>query len=101
MQISSHNPAKMAVICVARRMLISLCVIRISKKARTAGYRRRCACCKDIHEGGTGSHVDSAKVLAEKIPGAELVLIEDGRHGYLREMPDKGHPPILDFLKRH
>ena len=28
---------------------------------------------KDIHEGGTGSHVESAKVLAAKIPGAELV----------------------------
>jgi 3-oxoadipate enol-lactonase len=56
---------------------------------------------KDIHEGGTGNHVDSARVLAEKIPNAELVLVEDGRHGYLREMPEKGHPPILDFLRRH
>ncbi len=27
---------------------------------------------KDIHEGGTGSHVESAKVLAEKIPNAEI-----------------------------
>ena len=33
---------------------------------------------KDIHEGGTGSHVESAKVLAEKMPNAELVLIEGG-----------------------
>jgi pimeloyl-ACP methyl ester carboxylesterase len=56
---------------------------------------------KDTHEGGTGSHVESARVLAEKIPDAELVLIEGGRHGYLREMPEKGHPPILDFLRRH
>ena len=56
---------------------------------------------KDTHEGGTGSHVESAKVLAQKIPGAELVLVEGGRHGYLREMPEKGHPPILDFLRRH
>jgi len=56
---------------------------------------------KDTHEGGTGSHVESAKVLGEKIPNAELVLVEGGRHGYLREMPDKGHPPILDFLRRH
>jgi pimeloyl-ACP methyl ester carboxylesterase len=56
---------------------------------------------KDTHEGGTGSHVDSAKVLAEKIPNAELVLIEGGRHGFLREMPEQGHPPILDFLRRH
>ena len=55
----------------------------------------------DTHEGGTGSHVESAKVLAERIPNAELVLIEGGRHGYLREMPEQGHPPILDFLRRH
>ena len=56
---------------------------------------------KDIHEGGTGNHVESSKVLAERIPNAELVLVEGGRHGYLREMPEKGHPPILDFLRRH
>src|SRR5262245_50961889 len=31
---------------------------------------------KDIHEGGTGSHVESAKVLAEKIPNAELVIVK-------------------------
>ncbi len=56
---------------------------------------------KDTHEGGTGSHVDSARALADKIAGAEFVLVEGGRHGYLREMPEKGHPPILDFLRRH
>lgn len=56
---------------------------------------------KDTGGESTGNHVESAKVLAEKIPNAELVLIEGGRHGYLREMPDKGHPPILDFLRRH
>jgi pimeloyl-ACP methyl ester carboxylesterase len=56
---------------------------------------------RDTHEGGTGNHVDSAKVLAEKIPNAELVIVEGGAHGYLREMPEKGHPPILDFLRRH
>jgi 3-oxoadipate enol-lactonase len=55
----------------------------------------------DTQEGGTGNHVESAKVLAEKIPDAEIVLIEGGRHGFLREMPEKGHPPILDFLQRH
>jgi pimeloyl-ACP methyl ester carboxylesterase len=56
---------------------------------------------KDTREGGTGSHVESAKVLAERIPHAELVLVEGGRHGFLREMPERGHPPILDFLRRH
>jgi pimeloyl-ACP methyl ester carboxylesterase len=56
---------------------------------------------KDTHEGGTGSHVESSRVLAEKISHAEMVLVEGGRHGYLREMPEKGHPPMLDFLRRH
>ena len=56
---------------------------------------------KDTHEGGTGSHVDSARALMEEIPNAEFVMVEGGRHGYLREMPEKGHPPILDFLRRH
>ena len=56
---------------------------------------------KDTREGGTGNHVASSKVLAERIPGAELVIVDGGKHGYLREMPEKGHPPILDFLRRH
>jgi pimeloyl-ACP methyl ester carboxylesterase len=56
---------------------------------------------KDTHEGGTGNHVESSRALARQISGAELVLVEGGRHGYLREMPEKGHPPILDFLRRH
>jgi hypothetical protein len=30
-----------------------------------------------------------------------MVMVEGGAHGYLREMPEKGHPPILDFLRRH
>ena len=56
---------------------------------------------KDTREGGTGNHVASSKVLAERIPGAELVIVDGGKHGYLREMPEKGHPPILDFLRQH
>lgn len=56
---------------------------------------------KDTHEGGTGSHVDSARALVEEIPNAEFFMVEGGRHGYLREMPEKGHPPILEFLRRH
>jgi pimeloyl-ACP methyl ester carboxylesterase len=56
---------------------------------------------KDTHEGGTGNHVESSEALVRQIRGAELVLIEGGRHGYLREMPEKGHPPILEFLRRH
>ena len=56
---------------------------------------------KDTREGGTGNHVASSQALAEKIPNAELVIVEGGKHGYLREMPEKGHPPILNFLRQH
>lgn len=56
---------------------------------------------KDTHDGGTGNHVESSRALARQIAKAELVLVEGGRHGYLREMPEKGHPPILEFLRRH
>jgi pimeloyl-ACP methyl ester carboxylesterase len=56
---------------------------------------------KDAHEGGTGSHVDSSYALAEKIRNSELVIVEGGAHGYLRQIPEKAHPPILDFLRRH
>ena len=50
---------------------------------------------KDIHEGGTGSHVESAKVLAEKIPNAELVLVKGGR-AWLSAR-DAGKGPSADF----
>ncbi len=56
---------------------------------------------EDTVVGGTNSHVESSRVLAERIPNAELVQVAGGAHGYLREMPEKGHPPILDFLRRH
>lgn len=56
---------------------------------------------EDTVGGGTSSHVESSRVLAEKIPNAEFVLVPGGAHGYLREMPEKGHPPIIDFLRRH
>ena len=45
--------------------------------------------------------VKNAHLLAERIPGADLHLIEGGRHGYFLEF----HPQItdfaLDFLARH
>ena len=46
------------------------------------------------------SHVESARVLAERIKGAEYVAFP-GRHGYPWESADKVNPFILDFLQRH
>jgi pimeloyl-ACP methyl ester carboxylesterase len=51
-------------------------------------------------EGGS-FHTGSSRVLAEKIPNTETVVIPGAAHGYLRQSPEKAHPPILDFLRRH
>lgn len=43
----------------------------------------------------------NAPLLANRIPGAELLLIEGGRHGYATEFADVATPAVLDFLARH
>ena len=55
----------------------------------------------DTVENSTGSHVESSKVLAEGIAGAEFKLVEGGNHGYLRQMPDVANAHFLEFLKHH
>lgn len=55
----------------------------------------------DTVDASTGSHVESSKVLAEGIAGAEFTLVEGGNHGYLRQMPEQANPLFIDFLERH
>ena len=55
----------------------------------------------DTVDAATGSHVESSKVLAEGIAGAEFKLVEGGNHGYLRQMPAVANAHFLEFLKRH
>jgi pimeloyl-ACP methyl ester carboxylesterase len=43
----------------------------------------------------------NAAILAERIPGAELVLIEGARHGYFLEFREEADGAVLDFLRRH
>ena len=43
----------------------------------------------------------NAPLLAGRIPGAELRMIEHGRHGYFIEFADEATPAVLDFLARH
>jgi len=43
----------------------------------------------------------NAPLLAKRIPGAELRMIEGGRHGYFIEFRDEATPAVLDFLARH
>ena len=44
---------------------------------------------------------DNSRVLASKIPNAELVLLDGLGHGYLWEADEKSNQIVLDFLKRH
>ena len=43
----------------------------------------------------------NAPLLAERIPGAELRIIEGGRHGYFVEFREEAGRVVLDFLARH
>ena len=43
----------------------------------------------------------NAALLAERIPGAELYMVEGGRHGYFIEFHEEASGVVLDFLARH
>ncbi len=43
----------------------------------------------------------NAPLLAERIPGAELHLVQGGRHGYFVEFREEARLVVLDFLGRH
>jgi 3-oxoadipate enol-lactonase len=44
---------------------------------------------------------ENAKILAERIPGAELVLLEGAGHLYHSEQAEAADAAVLDFIKRH
>src|SRR5262249_15655553 len=43
----------------------------------------------------------NAYLLAERIPGAELYIVQGGRHGYASEFREEASRVVLDFLIRH
>ena len=47
------------------------------------------------------SPVDNGKILASRIPGAELVILKKMGHGFMIEAFDESNRIMLDFLKRH
>ena len=53
---------------------------------------------KDVNVGGTGNHLESSKVLAERIPNAELVVIEGAAHGYMWQYPEKANSVMMNFI---
>jgi 3-oxoadipate enol-lactonase len=44
-------------------------------------------------------HPDNARVLAERIPGARLVLLEGAGHVYHAEQPEAGDEAVLEFVR--
>lgn len=44
---------------------------------------------------------ENAKLLAERIPGAELVLLEGAGHLYHSERASEADEAVLDFVRRH
>ncbi|MBI2238104.1 MAG: alpha/beta fold hydrolase [Actinobacteria bacterium] len=44
---------------------------------------------------------ENARILAERIPGAELVWLEGAGHVYHSEQPERADDVVLDFVRRH
>jgi pimeloyl-ACP methyl ester carboxylesterase len=52
------------------------------------------------HTAGA-DHLGESRLLAERIPGAELQVIEGVRHLFAWEKPEQTNRLVLDFLQRH
>jgi 3-oxoadipate enol-lactonase len=44
---------------------------------------------------------ENSRILASRIPQAEMVLFEGAGHGYLWEAGEQANQVVLDFLRRH
>lgn len=51
-------------------------------------------------EGDPLIPAENSRILAGRIPGAELILYPRVRHGFNLEIPDRVHADILSFLQR-
>ena len=56
-----------------------------------------------IGEGDTidTNHVAQAKVLHERIPGAQLKVLKEQSHGFFWQAPELTNQTILEWVKRH
>ncbi len=45
--------------------------------------------------------VEDSRILASRIPDAELVILEKMRHGFFIEAADEANKIILDFMRKH
>jgi pimeloyl-ACP methyl ester carboxylesterase len=44
---------------------------------------------------------ENSRILASRIPGSELVILENAGHGFISDSADESSKVILQFLKRH
>lgn len=54
----------------------------------------------DTHVGGTGSHWDQSQYLAANIPGADLGVIEDAKHGFFWSHPERTVELLTAWIDR-
>jgi pimeloyl-ACP methyl ester carboxylesterase len=47
------------------------------------------------------NHIAQSKVLAERIPGAEMRMLKGQSHGFFWQTPEETNQVILDWVKRH
>lgn len=45
--------------------------------------------------------VENSRILASRIPGAELVILKKAGHGFTAEAQEEANKAVLDFLGRH
>ena len=45
--------------------------------------------------------VENSRLLASRIPNAELVILENMGHGFTGEAPEEANKAVLDFLGLH
>ncbi len=61
-------------------------------------------CCPTLIISGADDKVvpaENSRILAERIPNAELVVLPKAGHGYLVECAEESNAIVLDFLRRH
>lgn len=55
----------------------------------------------DTHRGGTGSHFDAAKALAQGIKGASFKVVPNSKHAIFWERPRESNEVVSRFLSTH
>ena len=93
--------ADVLAVLVARLPLIAACTIGLALLAglvalvRPRTYTATAVIVPAVEDNSTRAQ------LAAQIPGAELAVVEGGRHLFLWEVPEQVTPVVVEFLARH